>query len=184
MTLEHCDREQEVVDALRSGRWLSEWGLAVRQHAQTCPVCAEVALAAQAFQREAALAQAELEQPGAHLPSAGLVWWKAQLAARRAAEKRAAEPIVWVERAAYAVGVIATLALGIWQRRRVAGWFHPAQFAPQWPRAAFVDLSPTTDRVHRLAQVWTSPSPWFLLAATAAFLTFAAFTAYLAYREE
>ena len=80
----------------------------------------EAAFAAQAFQREAALAQAELDQPGARLPSAGLVWWKAQLAARRAAEKRAAEPIVWVERAAYAVGAIATLAL--WDCGSGRGW--------------------------------------------------------------
>ena len=124
MKLPHCDREQEVVDALRSGRWASEWGVEIRQHAAVCAVCAEVALVAQEFQREAELARAELQQPGAGLPSAGLVWWKAQLAARRAAEQRAAEPIILVERAAYALGALAALGLGVWQWPRLAAWLH------------------------------------------------------------
>ena len=86
MKLPHCDREQEVVGALRSGRWASAWGEDLRQHVAVCAVCAEVAYVAQEFQREEELARDELRQPGAGLPSAGLVWWKAQLAARRAAE--------------------------------------------------------------------------------------------------
>ena len=124
MKLPQCDREQEVVDALRSGRWASAWGEEIRQHAAVCAVCAEVALVAQEFQREAELARAELQQPGAGLPSAGLVWWKAQLAARRAAEQRAAEPMMLVERVAYALGALAALGLGVWQWPRIAGWLH------------------------------------------------------------
>src|SRR5271157_2116464 len=173
MKLPQCDREQEVVDALRSGRWASAWGDDIRQHAAVCAVCAEVALAAQEFQREAELAQAELQQPGAGLPSAGLVWWKAQRAARRAAEQRAAEPIMLVERAAYALGALAAVVLGVWQWPRLAAWLHQTLIPVSLPAsAATPEYSSSGAWLHWLAPAWSAQTPAFLLAATAAaFLT-------------
>jgi hypothetical protein len=186
MKLPQCDREQEVVDALRSGRWASAWGDDIRQHTAACAVCAEVALAAQEFQREAERAHAELQQPGAGLPSAGLVWWKAQRAARRAAEQRAAEPIMLVERAAYALGALAVLVLGVWQWPRLAAWFHrtpPPGSLP--PIAAVPEYSSSGAWLHWFSPAWLGQTPAFLLAATAAgFLTLMVFTAYVVWRED
>jgi hypothetical protein len=186
MKLPQCDREQEVVDALCSGRWASEWGEEIRQHAAVCGVCAEVALAAQEFQREAELARVELQQPGAGLPSAGLVWWKAQLAARRAAEQRATEPIMLVERAAYALGTLAALGLGVWQWPRIAGWLHGTETAASLPRfAAMPDYSSSGAWLHRLAQAWTGQTPTYLLAASAAaFLALMVFAVYVVWQED
>ncbi len=186
MKLPQCDREQEVLDAFRSGRWASGWGEEIRQHAAGCAVCAEVALVAQEFQREAELARAELRQPGASLPSAGLVWWKAQRAARRAAEQRAAEPKVLVERVAYALGALAALGLGVWQWPRIAGWLHRVQTPALLPRfAVSPDYSSGGDWLHRLAQAWPGQTPAFLLAASAAaFLTLMVFAAYVVWRED
>ena len=186
MKLPQCDREQEVVDALRSGRWATVWGEEIRQHVAVCAVCAEVAFAAQEFQREVELARAELQQPGAGLPSAGLVWWKAQRAARRAAEQRAAEPMVLVERAAYALGALATLGLGVWQWPRLAGWLHWAQSPASLPRfAAWPEYSSSGDWLHRFAQAWPGQTPVFLLAASAvAFLSLMVFAAYVMWRED
>jgi hypothetical protein len=186
MKLPQCDREQEVVDALRSGRWASAWGDDIRQHAAVCAVCAEVALAAQEFQREAELAQAELQQPGAGLPSAGLVWWKAQRAARRAAEQRAAEPIMLVERAAIALGALAALVLGAWQWPRLAAWIHQTPPPGSLPQSATMpEFSASGAWLHWLAPSWTAQTPAFLLAATAAaFLTLMVFTAYVVWRED
>ena len=126
MKLPQCDREQEVVDALRSGRWRGAWGEEIRQHAANCAVCAEVALAAELFQCEADRARNELGPPGAGLPSAGLVWWKAQLAARREAERRAAAPVEFVAHLAYAVGAVAAVLLGVRHWPRLAQWLQPA----------------------------------------------------------
>ncbi len=186
MKLPQCDREQEVVDALRSGRWASEWGEGIRLHAAECPVCAEVAFAAQVFQREVELAGAELQQPGAGLPSAGLVWWKAQLAARRAAEQRAAEPMVLVERVAYALGALAVLGLGVWQWPNISGWLLRLQGSASIPRfAAAPDYSSSGDWLHRLAQAWTTQTADLLLLASAAvFLTLMVFAVYVAWRED
>jgi len=186
MKLPQCDREPEVVDALRSGRWETAWGEEIRQHAATCAVCAEVAFAAQEFQREEKLAWGELQPPGAGLPSAGLVWWKAQRAARRAAEQRAAAPMVLVERAAYALGTLAALVLGVWQWPRITGWLHRAQGPEPLARfARWPEYSPSGDWLHRLAQAWTSQTPALLLAASAAaFLTLMVFAAYVVWRED
>jgi hypothetical protein len=185
MKLPQCDREQEVVDALRSGRWASAWGQDIRQHAAVCSVCSEVAFAAQALQHEMNLAQAELQQPDAGLPSAGLVWWKAQLAARRAAEKRAAEPMVLVERIAFVLGALAVLGLGAWQWPRIAGWFHRVGTPPVSRFSSMPDYSSSGDLLHRFAQAWTTQTPDLLLAASAAaFLTLMVFAAYVVWRED
>ena len=186
MKLPQCDREQEVLDALRSGRWSSAWGAEIRQHAATCAVCAEVAFVARQFLHEAEQAQAELQQAGAGLPSVGLVWWKAQRAARRAAEQRAAEPIVLVERAACALGALVTLGLAVWQWPRIAAWLHRAPSrTPVLPLVALGDRSSIAAWLHRLAPAWPGQTPLFLLAASAlACLTFMAFAAYLVWRED
>jgi hypothetical protein len=190
MNIPQCDREQEVVDALRSGRWASAWGEELRRHVAACPVCAEVAFVAQALRHEDAVAQADLLKSPAPLPSAGLVWWKAQLAARRAAEQRAAQPIALVERAAYGLGGLAAFGLAVWQWPRLVGWLNGAK--PLWrlPHVAAMPAGalsgePARRLAQALIQAWTSHAPALLLAVSAAaFLTFVAFAAYVVWREE
>lgn len=160
MNLKHCEREQEVVDALTSGRWATAWGEDIRRHAEVCTACAEVAFVTQEFRREA---DAELLQ--AALPSAGLVWWKAQRAARRAAEERAAEPIRFVERAAFALVALSLLGLGAWKWTSITGWIRHAG-----ELAILPNLGAT---------------PAILLAATAAvFLSVMALAAYVGWRKD
>jgi hypothetical protein len=117
MNSTQCDREQEVLEAAQIGRWRKRLDDSLSMHIAQCPVCAEVALVAQFLQREDELASVE-----AALPEAGLVWWKAQLLARRAAAERAAQPIAIVERVACASAVLSLVALVIWQWSRIQGW--------------------------------------------------------------
>jgi len=186
MKLPQCDREQEVVDALRSGRWMSAWGDELREHAENCEVCAEVAFAAQEFQREAELARTEFQQTGTRLPSAGLVWWKAQLAARRAAEERAAAPMLWVERAASVLGALTVVGMGIWKWSIVAGWLSRFEVPESAARsAATPGYSMTGERLHWLGQAWTSePSTLLLVATAAVFLSLMVFAAYVVWGED
>jgi hypothetical protein len=148
-------------------------------------VCAEVALAAQAFQHEVELAHTELQEPGPRLPSAGLVWWEAQLAARRAAEQRAAAPIMWAERSASVLGTLAALRLAVWKWPLISSWlFHTgtSATAPRYTTAP--EYSFTSDLLHWLGQVWSSQPSSLLLATAAAFLTLMLFAAYVVWREE
>ena len=186
MKLPQCDREQEVVDALRSGRWMSAWGDELREHAENCEVCAEVAFAAQEFQREAELARTEFQQPGTRLPSAGLVWWKARLAARRAAEERAAAPMLWVERAASVLGTLTVVGLGIWKWSIVAGWLSRFEASESAARAAATpEYSLTGKWLHWLGQAWTgAPSALLLVATATVFLSLMVFAAYVVWGED
>jgi hypothetical protein len=181
MKIEQCDREQAVLDALTSGRWATAWGEEIRQHAVGCAACSEVVVVAQALRREERFAEAEVR-----LPSAGLVWWKAQLAARRAAERRAAQPIAMVERLAQAVGALSAFGLGVWQWPRIAGWLSGTKLA-QAPASA-AGSAAAGDSAHRLfqglSQVFSQPSGYLMLVSAAACLTLIGFAAYVVLREE
>jgi hypothetical protein len=175
MRIPQCDREQEVLDALRAGRWAGPWGEDIRRHAAACRVCAEVVLVAQAIQCEDSQAQAEVR-----LPSVGLVWWKARLAARRAAEERAAQPIALVERMAQLLGALTLLGLGFWQWPRIASWLTGAKVLTRVPTGR----DGVTEWVSRFAQSFSQSSGFLLLASASTFLILLAFTAYVVWREE
>ncbi|HEX5483121.1 MAG TPA: hypothetical protein VFZ08_10915 [Terriglobia bacterium] len=179
MRMLHCDREQAVVDAVVSGRWESAWGEEIRRHAAGCAICSEVALLAQALRREDEAVQAEL-----CLPSAGLVWWKAQLAARRAAEERAAQPIALMERAAQALAGLAAFGLAVWQWPRIVDWLGLAQGLSLMP-AGSVTAGEWTHRFSQvLSQGFSQPSGYLILVSAGAFVTLMGFAAYLVWREE
>jgi hypothetical protein len=182
MKIPQCHREQEVLDAVRSGRWSGPWGEEVRKHAAGCAVCAEVALVAEAMLQEHDLAQSDVR-----LPSAGLVWWKAQLAARRAAEERATQPITLVERFAQALALISVVGLALWQWPRISSWFGAKSLATGHATAsAAADWADLIRRlVQSLAQALGGQSSGYLVIATAgALLALMAFTAYVVLREE
>jgi len=183
MKIALCHREQEVLNAVRSGRWSGPWGEEIRSHAAGCAVCAEVAWLAEAMLREHDLAQAEVR-----LPSAGFVWWKAQLAARRAAEERATQPIALVEHCAQALALLGALGLALWQWPRISGWLGgtkilarghaPAVAAGEW-------ASRINTVVQSVAQGLGGQSSVYLVIATAgALLALMALTAYVVLREE
>jgi hypothetical protein len=108
-----CPREQEVMDALQSGR-MSE----LRDHLAECTDCADLALVAGFLQRENEIIHEELRSGDAHLPSASFLWWKSKLRARREAQETALQPVRIAEKVA--VGA-ATVGLG-----GVAWWLWPA----------------------------------------------------------
>lgn len=179
MRMTHCDREQAVVDALLSGRWDGAWGEEIRRHAASCAICSEVVLLAQALRREDEAVQAQVR-----LPSAGLVWWKAQLAARRAAEERAAQPIVLMERVAQGLGGLAAFGLAVWQWPRIADWLGLVKGLSRLPAGSTI----AGDWMHGLSQVlgqsFSQPSGYLMLIGAGAFVTLMGFAAYVVWREE
>ena len=83
-----CEFESEVLAAVIEARWPERADAELRAHAEGCAICREVAAvgAALAADRETLLAEATV-------PDSGLVWWRAQLRARREAAKVAGRPI-------------------------------------------------------------------------------------------
>ncbi|HEV2349728.1 MAG TPA: hypothetical protein VG028_07785 [Terriglobia bacterium] len=127
-----CEQEASVLEAVESGRWPQACDEELRAHVAGCSICADVLLVAQTLQQENQWARTDVA-----LPAAGLIWWKAQMRAKREAAMRAAAPIAMVEKAAGIFGVLSLVALAIWRWDLVANWLawladlpHSAAFRP------------------------------------------------------
>jgi hypothetical protein len=109
MSSVECTREIEVVEAVTNGRWPAGTPEDLQLHAAGCPVCTDVVRVALALtqDRSAALAKARV-------PSAGLVWWRSEMRARRDAVSKATRPLRIVEWAAVLCVVVAAGALLRW----------------------------------------------------------------------
>jgi hypothetical protein len=108
--MKECVREHEIVEAITSGRWPEACDPDLRNHATACAICKDVVLVASALHEERDSAVAV-----AGVPSAGLVWWRAELRARREAVRAAERPMKWVQSlaAASAAGVAVALVGGM-----------------------------------------------------------------------
>jgi hypothetical protein len=106
-----CSGEQDVIDAVSSGRWPDRCDGALRAHVAACAICAEVAEVARALQDDHEAAWRD-----ARVPPSGRVWWRAEMRARQEAARIAARPITLVQGAAAvcAGGVLIALAVLVW----------------------------------------------------------------------
>ena len=106
-----CHRESELLEVACTGNWPDGATDELRQHVTGCPCCASSLAAISALQR--AHAQSLLD---ARVPSAGLVWWRAQKRQQLEAARRAQRPIL----VAQIVGLVAIavaaffVALSLW----------------------------------------------------------------------
>jgi len=109
MTGSRCQREDETIRTVWSDGRAGDAGLAA--HLAECASCAEIASLAALFREERAHAVSS-----AQVPSAGLVWWRAQRRAKEEAARKAARPITIVHGIALGSGaaaVAAILAVGV-----------------------------------------------------------------------
>jgi hypothetical protein len=116
-----CCREQDVLDALTSGRWPGRADEDLRAHVADCELCADVVDVA------GALLVDRDDQPGdARIPSSAVVWWRAQRRARQEAAREAARPITvalaLASVAAVGLTVSAIAALSPWLNGLLRGW--------------------------------------------------------------
>ena len=128
MTPLDCHREADVIDAITSRRWPERVEAELRAHVVSCAICADVADVASALQDDHGVAMTE----AALVPSAHVVWFRAQARARADASREAARPIAIMQALglAGATGVISVLigivAYWVWQRAdsftRLAAW--------------------------------------------------------------
>lgn len=89
-----CEREQQVVDAMRSGCWTPS----LRAHVHDCALCAQTKLIVEALKENAAKLERQLD-----LPPAAVIWRRAQNRRRVDALRRA------IRRPFLIVGVLSTL---------------------------------------------------------------------------
>lgn len=105
MTCE-CDREEDVLDALASGRWPSRCDDDIRAHVSSCGVCADLVEVAAAVVEDRDVLWRE-----ARVPPPGVVWWRAQLRAREEAARAAVRPVAFIQGNAASVAVWLAVSL-------------------------------------------------------------------------
>jgi len=107
-----CLREQDIVEAIASGRWPHACDPSLVAHAAECDVCRDVVTVAVALREDDFCARHE-----ARVPSAGLVWWRATIRARAEATRVAERPLTVAQgiAGATAVGLACGLAGVAWQ---------------------------------------------------------------------
>jgi hypothetical protein len=88
MSRMECGREQDVLDAVRCGRYSDE----LRAHTNECALCLDTMEVATVLREDL-----EGSLPDARVPSAGLVWWRAEIRSRQEAMRTVARPITWVQ---------------------------------------------------------------------------------------
>lgn len=101
-----CENEARILEALGQGVAPESMQEPLRRHLAGCPSCAEFVSVYKLFQIDSQYLCA-----AAPLPDAGRVWWRARLAAHRAAANEALRPIMIAERFATAIGGGALIAL-------------------------------------------------------------------------
>jgi hypothetical protein len=164
MKVPQCEREQGVTEMLQSGRWPEDCDPALRSHVENCAVCSEVVLVAQFLREEHASLFADMK-----LPDAGLVWWRAQLRARREATELATRPIALAERFALACGLASLFAFVVWK------W---TDFHALLNRLANFGLSDAQWSLRLLLNSWNQPSSIVFVASASLLVLFMACLVY------
>ena len=105
MSRMECLREQEILAAVNCGRYSEE----LKTHTSECAICSDIV-------EIATLLREDLEGglADARVPSAGLVWWRAEIRSRQEAMRTAARPITWVQ--AFGGACTAGVALALLDR--------------------------------------------------------------------
>jgi hypothetical protein len=115
-----CTHEDDVLMYVGTGRWPDRAPAELVAHAVTCPVCGDLAMVSRAMG-----GQRDEELTSARVPSAGTVWWHAQLRARQDAARSVGKPITLAQGALLAAcGGVAGAVFGA-----TTGWFQRALHA-------------------------------------------------------
>lgn len=144
-----CRYEADVLAAVAAGSW-DHAPDELKQHVTTCQPCADLALVSRLLKTDHAAVVAE-----ANVPSAGQVWWRAQMRARAEAAEAAARPLFLAQAVACAAILGALVALVTWL----------------WPAGGWhVTLTPPSDMS---ASALLAIGAWIVIAPIALYFVFA-----------
>jgi hypothetical protein len=139
-----CERESEVVRALRAGGLSFE----LRDHVLKCTICAETQTAAGLMLEAASLLRAE-DGPS----SAGLIWRRAEVRKKEIAVKCATRPLIVMR----FLGVVYAVLCGAWFLRYV--WRSNLVRLPDWD----VSGSEKAYMASLIALVTIAVGAWYML---------------------
>jgi hypothetical protein len=139
-----CAREREVVLLLELGQWPQASPEDLRVHVAGCRACGERVLLTERLHAARAAAMAE-----AQLPTAGALWWRAQLRRRNEALARVTRPMLGAQIFALAVAAVLMVSAAVWMvaagvrlSESPAAWLKEMGHAVNWS-ALVPDALPT-----------------------------------------
>ena len=94
----YCDKEMEIIEALRGGTL----NAALAKHASSCAICADTMAVSEFLQTDRRAAHV--------LPDPDFLWWKAHLATKQMAVERATRSISLVRKVSY----LGVAVAGLW----------------------------------------------------------------------
>lgn len=112
-----CSREQDVIDAVASGRWPARVADELTAHVAACPICEDTLAVVAPI-----LAEQDRFPSDAHVPSSAVMWWRAQMRAKQEAAREAARPVnvAQIVGALCAAAVVVAMIVGF--SPLVRGW--------------------------------------------------------------
>ena len=122
-----CVRSADLLAAMTGGPLFQLSDDELLKHAETCESCREMVTVVSALR-----AERDRLRHSVTVPSAGLVWWRAQLRARQQAALRATAPVTAVHAAALVAAIVASIVLVAVVARSV-GTASMANFIPALP---------------------------------------------------
>jgi hypothetical protein len=117
MTFRSCLYEKEVTEALKLGHWPEGCAPELREHVGKCATCGELILVSEAF-RQARSDEMHATAGG----SPGLIWWRAQLRRRNAAQETVSRPITIAQVLAFGVTLVIAVAFVASQYKHGLRW--------------------------------------------------------------
>ena len=142
----HCDKETEIIEALRRGSFDAE----LMKHAASCAICADTLAVSQGLLRDNGATPA--------LPDSDFLWWKGQLASQHLAVEQATHSIALIRK----VSCVGVAAAGLWlvfARGHLPSAIAALSKHPIWPASA---LSQTALFVGAGALLFTLLGSWYL----------------------
>jgi len=162
-----CCREQDVLDALLSARWPDRVPEDLRAHASDCRICGDLIASVGPILSD----RVDLSSEG-HLPSSGVMWWRAQMRARQEATREAARPITIAQIVGFAcVVVLAAVAIA---------WISPV--IRTWAVESAINLVASAGAIELRGAVLSQG--WLLLLMACVWLVLAPLAIYFAVAED
>ena len=156
MTRRFCTREAELWEAVAAGRWPLPAGEELSLHVTSCRSCSELVSVTAAL-----IADGSAARRDAVVPSAAIVWWRAQMRARQEAARAITRPITFVQ--GLAIACAAGVALGL--AGFVTAWLRDAA-APLFGWSSLLASAAAEAGVFNLTSRWVM-FPAAMLLATA-----------------
>ncbi len=170
-----CHRSSDVAAAASAGELSSGADSDLGRHLAECEACRDLALVITALRGERDRVRREVPAP-----SAGLVWWRAELRERQEAERRAAAPVTLVHAAAF----VAVLVVAVVSFSAFAHWAWAAPLTDFLPTLPTLPTFPTWSEA---AQAVADVSPvlrWALALGATAWLILGPVALYLTLRRD